>query len=91
MNGNNVAITDALESISQQLNTVIRLVAASQIEGLNQKETVEHLGRIGLDARTISEISGHPVTSVAPTLSRLKASRRPRRSRRRTTNREEQE
>ena len=87
---NDEGITKALESISHQLGTLIRLVAASQIDGLNQKETVEHLGRLGLDARTISETSGFPITSVAPTLSRLRASRRTKRSRRPAANQEAQ-
>lgn len=80
MTASDEGIAKALDSISDQLRTLVRLVAASQIQDFNQKDTVEHLGRLGLDARTISEISGYPITSVAPALSRLKASRRPRRS-----------
>ena len=68
-----------LEQISQQLDTLIRLTAASQIEGLNQTQTIVRLGSMGLNARMISEISGYPVTSVAPTLSKLRrSSRKPR-------------
>ena len=66
--------TEVLERISRQLETLVRLTAASQIDGLNQTETVQRLGSLGFSAKEISEISGHPITSVAPTLSRLKRS-----------------
>ncbi len=68
--------TEVLERISRQLDTLVRLAAASQIDGLNQTETVERLSSLGFSAREISEISGYPITSVAPTLSRLKKSSR---------------
>ena len=64
--------TEVLQTISRQLDTLIRLAAASQIEGMNQTQTVQRLSSLEFSAKQISEISGYPITSVAPTLSRLK-------------------
>lgn len=66
-----------LEQVHEKLRWLVSLTAASHVAGLSQKEAVEKLGVIGLPAKAISELTGYPVTSVAPALSRSKAKKKP--------------
>lgn len=66
------ATIELLTEINERLRQLLALTAATQVSGLSQREAVEKLGSVGLSAKSISEITGFPVTSVAPALSRAK-------------------
>lgn len=61
---------ELLERIDRRLQTLVAISAGTASEGLTQKELVERLAGLGLDARTISEATGVPSSTVSPIVSR---------------------
>lgn len=61
-----------LEEMNQHLAIIVKVMAQTNIAGLTQREAVERLASWGLNAKTISSITGYGVASVAPIMSRSK-------------------
>ena len=71
MNGE-THVAELLSQINERLGQLVALTAATHVAGLSQREAVEKLGAVGLTAKTISEITGFPLTSVATSETSLK-------------------
>ena len=61
-----------LEEMNQHLAVMAKVMAQTNIAGLSQREAVERLASWGLNAKTISAMTGYGVASVAPVISRSK-------------------
>lgn len=64
-----------LTEINERLGQLVSLTADGAVADLSQRGAVEKLGSLGFDAKSIAAITGYPVTSVAPALSRYKRGR----------------
>ena len=63
---------EILERIDMHLRALVALAAATALDGMTQSQKIERLARAGLDARTISEATAIPMTTVSPALSKLR-------------------
>lgn len=63
-----------LDEIAGYLRALVSLIGNDVTKGLSQKERIERLTDAGLSSGMISEITGYPMTTVSPTVSKYKKS-----------------
>lgn len=64
-----------LTEISQKLDQLVSLVAASTVKGMKQSEAILFLGAAGLDRNLIAQILGTTPGTVSVRLSQAKSSK----------------
>ena len=63
---------ELLASIHDALTNLLTVAALGYTEGKNQQDAIQKFAAAGLSAKTISEMTGWPTTTVAPIISRTK-------------------
>lgn len=64
---------ELLESINRRLGVLVALGVRGQMEDATQKQVIESLAALGLDAGEVSDLLRIPRSTVAPIVSRMKA------------------
>ncbi|MGE3961366.1 MAG: hypothetical protein AB7F65_06745 [Dehalococcoidia bacterium] len=63
-----------LDEIATYLRALVSLIGSDVTQGMTQKEKIERLVDAGLESPMISQITGYPMTTVSPVVSKYRKS-----------------